>query len=213
MMHTKPRFWLIVIPLCIMLIIGLGVVVGHSVLFPQQHVTVTHPTIRTVVPTKTPTPLPDYSLNVASGAQLIIPAIGVNAPIEAVGTDSGGHLAVPQYNQWNSVGWYQKGTRPGGYGSAVMDGHLNRPGGAPAVFWNLQHLHVRDTVMVKDKGGHILHFKVTKSAYYAPDKAPLEQIYGNTHGIFLNLVTCAGDWSSSQNQYTQRLVVYTQLIM
>ena len=211
MMHTRRRFLLVVILLCVMLSIGLGIVVGSSVLFPQQHAN--HFVRHITVQHKAPSSLQDHSLDIASGAFLIIPAIGVKAPIEAVGTDTSGHLAVPKYNQWNSVGWYQAGPHPGGDGSSVIDGHLNRPGGAPAVFWNLQHLHNGDMVVVQDKNGHVLHFKVIKVAYYAPSKAPLAQIYGNTHGIFLNLITCAGDWDVDQNQYNQRLVVYTQLSM
>jgi sortase (surface protein transpeptidase) len=150
-------------------------------------------------------------LDMSSGGYLIIPSIGVKAPIEEVGVDKDGHMAVPTKNGWNSVGWYQKGTRPGGIGSAVMDGHLDRPGGSPAVFWKLDSLHNGDLVSVKDKSGHTLHFKVIKSAYYAPDNAPLSQIYGKDDGAFLNLITCGGDWIVDQHQYSKRLVVYTQL--
>ena len=39
--------------------------------------------------------------------------------------------------------------------------------------------------------------------------APLQDIFGNRGGTYLNLITCAGDWIPSQHQTTLRLVVYT----
>jgi sortase (surface protein transpeptidase) len=211
MMHARWRFWLIIIPLFILLSAGLVAIIGHNVLFSQQHASQHAPSAIYKVPVAHS--LPDHAIATLSGAFLIIPAIGIKAPIEMVGVDKNGHMAVPTRNQWNSVGWYNAGPLPGGVGSAVIDGHLDRPGGLPAVFWGLQRLHNGDVVSVQEKGGHILRFKVIKSAYYTPDNAPLEQIYGNKDGTFLNLVTCAGDWDIDQAQYSQRLVVYTRLTM
>ena len=146
------------------------------------------------------------------GGYLIIPIIGVNAPIEPVGVSADGDLAVPTQKPWDGVGWYQSGPYPGAQGSAVIDGHLDRPGGSPAVFWNLRNLHIGDSVMVVNPGEKPLHFRVINMQYYAPDKAPLQTIFRNKTGIFLNLITCAGQWISSQHQTTLRLVIYTALV-
>ena len=56
---------------------------------------------------------------------------------------SDGDLAVPTQNPWDGVGWYQYGPYPGARGSAVIDGHLDRPGGYPAVFWRLHQISGR----------------------------------------------------------------------
>ena len=77
------------------------------------------------------------------GERLIIPVIQVNASIEPVGVLSDGDLAVPTQNPWDGVGWYQYGPYPGARGSAVIDGHLDRPGGYPAVFWRLHQISGR----------------------------------------------------------------------
>ena len=144
-----------------------------------------------------------------AGDHLVIPAIGVNAPIEMVGVSSDGSLAVPTQNPWDDVGWYSPGVRPGERGSAVIDGHLDRPGGYPAVFWNLRNLRVGDVVLVVEKD-RTYRFRVTAAAYYPPTRqAPLQKIFGNTSGSYLNLITCAGQWIPSQHQTTLRLVVYT----
>jgi LPXTG-site transpeptidase (sortase) family protein len=156
----------------------------------------------------TPTTLPVAKKLV----RLLIPAIGVNAPIEAVGVDTGGYLGVPTQNQWDGVGWYKAGPYPGDRGSAVIDGHLDRPGGLPAVFWNLHNLRAGQMVMVVDSTGKTLRFRVTDMENYSPQNAPTSKIFDDTSGSYLNLITCAGAWIPSQHQTTLRLVVYTVLV-
>jgi LPXTG-site transpeptidase (sortase) family protein len=144
--------------------------------------------------------------------RLIIPAINIDAPIEPVGLVEGKYLAVPTQNPWEGVGWYQYGPLPGERGSAVIDGHLDRPGALPAVFWNLHKLQAGDVVMVVDASGKIWRFRVTATHKYAPDAAPLREIFGNGSGMHLNLITCSGQWVAAQHQTTLRLVVYTKLV-
>ena len=144
--------------------------------------------------------------------RLSIPAIGVTAFVESLGLLPNGDLATPAQNPWEDVGWYDLGPHPGDSGSAVIDGHLDRPGGYPAVFWRLRAIQVGDDVQVTNKGGNTLHFRVTRIAFYAPDQAPLQDIFGNLGGRYLNLITCAGDWIPSQHQTTLRQVVYTTLV-
>jgi len=143
--------------------------------------------------------------------RLLIPAIGVNAFIEKVGVTPDGDLAVPAQNPWEDVGWYGSGPSPGEPGSAVIDGHLDRPGGYPAVFWNLRNLQVGNVVTVINTHGKAFHFHVTSIVFYSPPDAPIQQIFANNSGTYLNLITCAGDWIPSQHQTTLRLVVYTAL--
>jgi sortase (surface protein transpeptidase) len=147
----------------------------------------------------------------ADPVRLLIPAIGVNALIEMVGVTPDGDLAVPSQNPWEDVGWYRSGPHPGERGSAVIDGHLDRPGGYPAVFWHLRDLQVGNEVTVIDVYGKTFHFHVTGIVFYSPRDAPIEQIFANNNGTYLNLITCAGDWIPSQHQTTLRLVVYTSL--
>ncbi len=144
--------------------------------------------------------------------RLIIPSIGVDTAVEMVGVLHDGNLAAPSLNPWDDVGWYAAGPRPGEVGSAVIDGHLDRPGGSPAVFWNLRDIHVGDSVMITDTVGGTVRFRVTRIALYHPLQAPVHEIFGDKRGSYLNLVTCAGDWIASQHQTAFRLVVYTTLV-
>ena len=160
-----------------------------------------------VVPTATSTPA-----GPANPQHLLVPVVGINAPVEAVGIAPSGDLATPTVSPWTDTGWYTGGPRPGEKGSAVIDGHLDRPGGLPAVFWRLREMHKGNEVDIVDSNGQTLRFRVTDVEYYAPQDAPIQLIFGNSSGKYLNLITCAGDWIPSQHQTTLRLVVYTTLI-
>lgn len=144
--------------------------------------------------------------------RLLIPTLEISAPVEAVGTQPNADLATPAHNPWEDVGWYDQGPQPGEMGSAVIDGHLDRPGGYPAVFWRLRDVQIGDEVLVENSLGKTLHFKVTRIELYPPQDAPIQDIFGNWEGTYLNLITCAGDWIPSQHQTNQRLVVYTSLV-
>jgi hypothetical protein len=147
----------------------------------------------------------------ARPVRLLIPSLNTDASVESLGVQANGDMQTPHENPWDDVGWFQAGAIPGERGSAVIDGHLDRPGGYPAVFWELRQLHVGSVVIVIDAAGRRLHFHVTRVAFYAPQAAPLQEIFGNAGGRYLNLITCAGDWIPSQHQTTLRLVVYTSL--
>jgi len=144
--------------------------------------------------------------------RLIIPAIGVNASVEPVEILPNGNLGTPTHSPWENVGWYDLGTSPGERGSAVIDGHLDRPGGIPAVFWNLRSLYPGDDVLVLNAKGKTLDFRVIEVAFYTPEQAPVTDIFGEMGGSYLNLITCAGDWIPSEHQTALRLVVYTTLV-
>lgn len=163
----------------------------------------------TPTPTQLLTSQPDA---IADPVRLVIPSIGVNASVETVGILNNGDLATPTHSPWTDVGWFVSGPQPGGQGSAVIDGHLDRPGGYPAVFWKLRYMQVGERVMVVSASGKTLTFQVTRVAFYAPQAAPIQAIFGNSGGAYLNLITCAGDWIPSQHQTTLRQVVYTTLV-
>ncbi len=177
----------------------------------QSTYTSSPPSIATSAPI-TPTIVPtNPSKQPALPVRLLIPGIGINASIESLGILPNGDLATPTRSPWTDVGWYNAGPLPGQRGSAVIDGHLDRPGGYPAVFWRLRDLHVGDKVLIITANGARLHFRVTRISFYPPQEAPIQDIFGNNGGKYLNLITCAGDWIPSQHQTTLRLVVYTVL--
>lgn len=142
--------------------------------------------------------------------RLIIPRLGVDAAVEQVGLDSRGRMDVPKdvYN----VGWYNQGFKPGERGSAVMAGHLDTSTGAPAVFFNLRSLSSGDEILVTDTQGKEYSFVVTKREIYAFDQVPLEEVFNTTGKPGLNLITCMGTWDQTDRNYSQREVVYSELV-
>jgi LPXTG-site transpeptidase (sortase) family protein len=200
----------VVLFLMVMLLSACGSQTGT--LAPQSSPKLTQRPLPTrVVPPTVAAPTPTPTSTAAVSVRLVIPRIGVNAPVENVGITTSGDLATPKQNPWDGVGWYSNGPRPGEEGSAVINGHLDRPGGYPAIFWNLRYLQTGDTVMVVNAQGKTMHFRVLRIASYTPQSAPVQDIFGTTGGIYLNLITCAGTWIPNEHQTTMRLVVYTVL--
>jgi LPXTG-site transpeptidase (sortase) family protein len=211
-MQIVRRFWYVFA----FLVIALSLFIGFSMIdfhLPSQTPDSTSPVSSNTPGAATSIPQGDAQARpVQQLRMLVIPAIGVNAPIEPVGRLPGGVMDVPVQRQWDGVGWYKYGPLPGKQGSAVIDGHLDRPGGLPAIFWRLHDLHVGDLVMVVNTGKPTLRFRVIKMVAYRPADAPLQQIFKNDSGKYLNLITCAGTWIPSIHQTTLRLVVYTVLV-
>lgn len=211
MRSLQKPFWFPIV-LLLFSLIGCGTST-QATTAPAEKTTVIHkfvPTPTKAIPTLVVSPI--VTVSAAVPARLLIPSINVNASVENVGIQSNGDLGTPLQNPWEGVGWYNNGPRPGQAGSAVIDGHLDRPGGYPAVFWDLNKIHVGDTIMVVDANGKTLHFRAIRTAAYPPQEAPLQEIFGDSGGTYLNLITCAGTWIASQRQTTLRLVVYTTLV-
>jgi hypothetical protein len=61
-------------------------------------------------------------------------------------------------------------------------------------------------VIVTDASGKTYSFQVTRVAVYPPTQAPVHDIFGNTSGTFLNVITCTGTWIPREHQMTLRFV-------
>lgn len=186
--------------------------------FAWPTVTPTPAATATLTPTVTAPPKARAALEItetvaisqAVPVRLRIPAIGVDAEIEAVEQYRSGRMETPSLV--DDVAWYAPGIAPGEIGNAVLAGHLDRIGGAPAVFWKLGKLAVGDDIFVTDSGGAEYHFRVTGVESYPYDAAPLDDIFGFGIRSRLNLITCRGKWDRAGQTYTQRLVVYSELV-
>ena len=141
-------------------------------------------------------------------ARLTIPSINVDANIIYVGLDSKGAVDTPKGP--SEVAWFQLGPRPGSNGSSVITGHFGPwQTGASSVFDNLHKLKPGDKIYVKDDTGESHGFEVTESRLYNPSES-VNDIFNKNDGVYLNLITCSGDWLKDQKTYTQRLVVFAK---
>jgi sortase A len=135
----------------------------------------------------------------------VIPSIGLDAPIQDVGIDQTGAMAVPS-GKTNNVGWYEYGTIPGQAGAAVIDAHVF------AAFSKLNQLKSGDDIYVVTQSGEILHFAVASTKTFALNKIQSSDLFTQTSDRALNLITCAGNLTADHSTYDHRLVVYTTLV-
>ena len=108
---------------------------------------------------------------------------------------------------FGEVAWYALGSKPGAPGSAVFAGHVDNALSTAGVFEHLSSLKVGDYITVADAGGKTLVYRVISSTSYAAADAPVAQIFATSGPQELVLITCTGDWVTSQKQFDQRLVV------
>lgn len=140
--------------------------------------------------------------------RILIPQIGVDIPVQSVGLDPSGRMAVP--DSYTDAGWFRFGPEPGNIGNAVIAAHLTDKAGLPAAFGNLSKLKPNDLIHVDTPSGRAT-FRIVGSRSYDAEDAPLEEIFGPYSGARLNLITCNGDWQKGVRSYSKRLVVFSEL--
>ncbi len=140
--------------------------------------------------------------------RLVIPAIGVDTSVQALGRNADGTAEVP--TEVSYVGWYDLGPRPGQLGPAVILGHVDSVSG-PGVFYRLRSLLPGDVVTVV-AGTKAMRFEVSRLTSYSKDQFPTSAVFGPTPVPELRLVTCSGAFDSATGHYMDNLVVYAILI-
>lgn len=143
-------------------------------------------------------------------SHLIIPSLNIDAEVQAVGLNSKGNMMNP--TNYVDVGWYQYGFAPGEGGSAVIAGHLDNGLGLDAVFKNLKKIRKGDPIYTTSKSGEKLLFVVSRIESYPYKTAPVDLIFKQTGSPKLNIITCDGQWSSEDETYTHRLVVFADFV-
>ena len=137
---------------------------------------------------------------------LVIPALGIDAPVGAYGLDSRGRMDVP--NNVDEVGWYKFGPTPGGEGSAVLAAHVDLRSQGPGVFFDLKSLAPGSLVEVEYEDGSHAEFTVVARRSYLKEELPLDAIFARHGSPVLTLVTCGGGFSESDRSYDSNVVVF-----
>lgn len=140
--------------------------------------------------------------------RLKIPVIKVDAAIEYVGLTQRGAMDVPRSPE--DVAWFSLGPRPGEKGSAVIAGHIDWKNGEAAVFNSLYKLRKGDKLYIEDDKGASISFIVREIRTYNPGE-DVPDVFYQSEGIHINLITCDGVWDKSKKSYTNRLVVFADL--
>lgn len=154
------------------------------------------------------TPLPVLHLR--------IPEIGVDQPLEPLGRDQDGRLAPPAVTEPMTAGWYQAAPVPGDRGPAILAGHVSgRPPGVdrsvPGVFAHLKQLTPGDTIQV-DRDGQTLRFAIYRVGTFNKREFPTADVYGDTTGPELRLITCGGVFNPDAHSYASNVVVWARMV-
>lgn len=138
------------------------------------------------------------------GATLEIPSIEVSTSLVSLGLNEDRTMQVP--SNFSQAGWYRYGPVPGRPGPAVIAGHVDSRSG-PAVFYRLSELEAGDEVHVHAADGTTT-FVVQRIEQHPKDAFPHAQVYGETPGPELRLITCGGVFDRSQRAHRDNLIVY-----
>ncbi|WP_461172359.1 sortase [Arthrobacter sp. Z1-9] len=142
---------------------------------------------------------------------LEIPAIGVRTELLSLGLRENGSLEVP-HDDGNGApaSWYNGSPTPGERGPSVMLGHVNSPNGRGGVFADLRKLAPGMEIAVSRADGSTAVFTVDRGALYSKNGFPTLEVYGNTAGSELRLITCDG-YDPATGLFDDNYVIYAKL--
>ncbi|MEE2570695.1 sortase [Pseudarthrobacter sp. J64] len=157
---------------------------------------------------------PDAGLPVLAASApvtLSIPSIGVRTDLLHLGLRENRSLEVPlDSGNGAPASWYTGSPTPGERGPSVMLGHVNALGGAKGVFADLRSLTPGADISVTRSDGSTAVFTVDRGATYSKNDFPTFEVYGNTPGAELRLITCDG-YDPNTGLFDDNYVVYAKL--
>ncbi|MDL2363510.1 MAG: class F sortase [Patescibacteria group bacterium] len=138
-----------------------------------------------------------------------IPKLGVKARVLQAGVKTDGELATPS-NVYDTA-WYTGSAKPGQAGATLIDGHVSS-WKTNGVFYGLRKLQPNDTIQITRGDGAVLNYRVVKTQLFdaaqTDMQAAITPVTAGKSG--LNLITCSGKVKPGTNEFTQRLIVFTE---
>lgn len=148
-------------------------------------------------------------LNVGRDAQLAPPthvgiaALGVDAEVEVVTTNSDGVLEPP--SNVSNLGWWAPGASPAGPGSTVITGHVDSRDQGKGALYDLREIPIGSSIEVSTDYGEFGYIVTSRTAYAKTD---LPKDLFSVSGIRrLVLITCGGAFDADTGDYEENVVV------
>lgn len=142
--------------------------------------------------------------------RLIIPKIGVDAPLTY--RSVGGDGQMPNPKSWDDVAYYDFGAwpglggLPGKGGNVIVAGHVDYIRHGPAVFWDLHTLVAGDRVQIRQKDGTLIEYEIVFNKHIEVGDADWTAIVAGTNPESITLITCGGEFSAGH--YSDRQIVW-----
>lgn len=170
----------------------------------------TPPSTLPPVPAQPDEGVPDV-LAASAPVTLRIPTIELSTDLLHLGLRENRTLEVPPGEPGSPASWYDQSPTPGERGPSVMLGHVNATDGGDGVFANLRELGPGDRIEVLREDGSTAVFEFRRGEAYAKNEFPTLEVYGNTAGSELRLITCDGH-NPDTGEFDDNYVVYATLV-
>jgi hypothetical protein len=143
---------------------------------------------------------------VAAPVRLVVPAVGIDAPVDPVGVTPDGLLQLP--DDVHRVGWYRFGPATGQpQGSAVLAGHVDGWDQGLGALGRLRAVQPGQRIAVTDAAGRVTDWRVVTRQLVVKQQVPLAELFTRTGPARLVLVTCGGPFDERLRSYEDNLVV------
>lgn len=146
----------------------------------------------------------------AAPAKVRIPKIDATSSLVEVGLNPDETMEVPPIDQPMQAAWYRLGPKPGETGPAVLLGHVDGKS-KPGIFYRLREIAENDEILVDDNTGATRKFVVYRTKQVPKDTFPTDEVYGDTSGPELRVITCGGSFDTAANSYRDNTIVFAKL--
>jgi LPXTG-site transpeptidase (sortase) family protein len=142
---------------------------------------------------------------------IFIPKLNVVAMVGSVGLTKTGAIGTP--GNVFMTAWYNGSSKPGQSGATVIDGHVSS-WTTNGVFYNLHKLLPGDNIKIERGDGTMFTYIVNKVQYYPSNNVDMAGVLAPVDPAkpALTLITCAGAVIKGTNEFSERIVVYSEQI-
>ncbi|GAA1402047.1 class F sortase [Pseudonocardia kongjuensis] len=172
-------------------------------------------------PPPAPAPTPAAPAAAPAPTSVRIPQLPARSTLIRTGMLPDGSPEVPSVEQPMQASWATWSPEPGQPGPAVLYGHvdgiIDGRRGQPGIFADIDELTPGNRIFVDLADGTTVGFVVVavrsypKSAFDDPSGPAAREVYGNTTGPQLRLITCGGMFDPAARSYRDQVVVFAGL--
>jgi hypothetical protein len=162
-----------------------------------------------------------HTVRTVGHAAVVIPALGVRAPLVAtgaVGRPGSASLTIP--SDIHTVGWWdgvitdgdkrmkEAAPAPGDPGVALIAGHVDSASAGAGALYNLRRLDRGDRIRVIGVDRRATSWKVISVPQYTVKTALPRALFRTTGPPRLALVTCGGPFDAATGHYLDNVIVW-----